>query len=429
MKFTENLFTKAVLNVNYWIDLFCTGAGINPSSDNWVADPYPYYKRLRENSPIHRNRLIKGYLISRYEDILEVFSNPAFTVDERSWYRWPMELKEREDNNIGNPYEEGLRSIGRVDGEEHKKLRKALSKSFSPNYVRSLAGKIREIANSLLNQVDSSGFDLITSFAEPLPVMVIAEVIGIPKEDYRQFKHWSNQISLGLGGRYILSSVDDMHRHRKACFEFHDYLRRVIKIKKTQPAEDLISKLLIIHEKDESTFSEKDLLGLLTFLLVAGNETTVNLIGNGTIALLNNPAQWNLLVEQREYLKENAIEELLRFDSPLQIARRFATQDTEFKGNTIKKGEVMGILIGSGNRDEDFFANGSTLDVTRQEVKHLAFGHGSHRCPGALLAKIEGEIAFNCLLDRYPNLKLTESKLDWSDNLMFRGVNSLPVKA
>jgi cytochrome P450 len=287
-----------------------------------------------------------------------------------------------------------------------------------------LRGRVDAIVEEHLDAVaDHGGMDVIASLAYPLPVIIICEMLGVPREDQARFKHWSDEMVRGMG----MSTADDQRASRRAQRELRAYFGGVASERRREPREDLLSALLAAEDEGQR-LSEDDLYETCTLLLVAGHETTTNLIGNGLLALLRNPEQLDVLRREPERI-EHAVEELLRYDSPVQATTRIVQEDTQFEGRTFKKGLQVGLLLGAANRDPAQFRDPERLDVTRDDVKHVAFGHGIHFCLGAPLARIEAPAAFRAMIERFPRMRLDESvKPRWKQNLILRGLEQLPVR-
>ncbi|MEY8752597.1 cytochrome P450 family protein [Alkalicoccobacillus gibsonii] len=310
-----------------------------------------------------------------------------------------------------------------IDGIDHKRLRMLVSKAFTPKYMEGLRPRIQEIADGLLDQVESKGeMDLVKDYAYPLPIIVISEMLGVPKEDHENLQIWSSAIAKGLGWGKQDPSVQ---QHLK---DFGDYTKRLVEKKRTHLEDDLISQLIQIEEEGER-LSEEELISMITLLIFAGHETTSNLIATGSMMLFEHPEQLEKLKSNLE-LVPTAVEELLRFNGPsTSVGPRFAKEDLEIDGQEIKKGDMILVLVKSANRDEEVFTESEELDVSRSIHRHLAFGFGMHMCLGAPLARVEGDVAFTTLLKRLPNVELSipPEKVKWQFTLSTQGLSSLPV--
>jgi cytochrome P450 len=306
------------------------------------------------------------------------------------------------------------------DGDEHRRLRKLVTKAFTPRMVEQLRPRIQEIADDLIDAVEARGeMELIDDFAFPLPITVIAELLGIPVEDRGSFRSWSSAIVTPA------LTPEDLENFVTLAGEFVAYLRELFELRRAAPGNDLVSALVRVDEGGD-TLSEQELSSMVALLIIAGHETTVGLIGNAVLALLQHPEQ------RREFERDpvRSVEELLRYDSPVErTLNRWAAADVELGGKTIKKGEGVIVIVGSANRDAARFSEPDRLDLGREDVKHLAFGRGSHYCLGAPLARVEAEIALTTLLRRLPSLRLAMSpdELYWRPVPLFRSLAELRI--
>jgi cytochrome P450 PksS len=302
-------------------------------------------------------------------------------------------------------------------------LRALVHKAFTPSLVERIRTRTQTVADNLLDRCASAGeMDLIKDFALPLPITIITEILGVPAKHHDEFHKWTQAV-------VSLSSPNPTLRVIPSVWSFIRYLRRFFKIRKLDPQNDLVSDLIRVEEAGDK-LSEDELLAMVFLLLIAGHETTVNLIGNGTLALLENPGEMEKLVSDRSLIKP-AIEELLRYTSPvLMTTERYARENATIQGVTIPRGELTLGVIGSANRDESVFDNPEELNITRDPNRHLSFGQGIHFCLGAPLARMEAQIAFSTLLRRAPNVRLRDSSevLRWRPSMLLRGLVALPVK-
>ncbi len=398
-----------------------TGVVYNPLSKRYLRDPYPRYRRLQERDPFHRSRVLGGWVLARHTDILEALRDSRFSLDNRNHPKY--ERNRRRLIKAGAiPEEEPTRSLLGLDPPEHDRIRTLVNKAFTPRAVRALEPRMESIVAELLDPVVGAGrIDVIQTLANPLPVIVIAELIGVPPEDREQFRRWSDEAVRALGS----ASIENVRRSRVAGEALTAYFRKVADERRAEPRDDLLSTLLAAEEEgDRLTLDE--VFRTCVLLLVAGNETTTNLIGNALLALLRNPDQMKLLRDDPS-LMENAIEELLRYDSPVQATVRIALEDFEMRGHPIQKGQQVFLLLGAANRDPEKYVDPERLDVTRRDVSHLSFGHGVHFCLGSRLARLEARLALTALLQRFPELRLATDEPEWGDNIILRGLRSLPV--
>ena len=388
------------------------------------ANPYPTYAELRSEAPVYRAELPDGrgvWLVTRYDDVVAVLKDERFAKDWRSAMT-PEQLAQIPPiPEVMKPLSENMLD---KDPPDHERLRRLVSKAFTPRLIERMRPRVQDIADTLLDAVeDNGGMDLIGDYAFPLPITVIAELLGVPVEDRNRFREWSDAAVSGDTTQEYVEKI--LLPHMQA---FIDYLRALFEEKRDNPKDDLISALVLAEEAGDR-LSEDELLAMVFLLLVAGHETTVNLIGNGTLALLQNPDQLQKLRDDPSLIKP-AIEELLRYDGPVETStERFAREDVAIGDTVIPKGEMVMIVIAAADHDPERFPEPDALDIARADNKHLAFGKGIHHCLGAPLARMEGQIALGTLLRRMPDLRLKGSpeSLTWRPGMVLRGLKGLPV--
>ena len=384
-----------------------SGVAYNPLSPALRANPYPAYEELRRKDPVHRMRLGNAWVLTDYADIDAVL---------------------RDNRRFGNAGRE-LGYIPQVsmldlDPAQHTRIRSLVSHGFTPRTVTALERRIRETVDGLMGNLDGKvPFDLIADFAFPLPVIVIAEMLGVPPEDLEQFNEWSNIVSLSLDP---LLNERQVSRVQQIVGEVFAYFEAVAEERRRNPRDDLVSAL-VTAEVDGERLKPDELLVNLLLVLVAGNETTRNFIGNGALALLRNPGQLRRL-QDNPALLDGAIDELLRFDSPVQLDNRIAREPVELRGKRIAPGQRVICLLGAANRDPQIFPNADRLDVGRSAANHLAFGRGIHYCLGSPLARLEGRVAFEALLPYLGSLRLAEEPR-YRNQVTLRGLESLWLEA
>ena len=392
---------------------------------SFKADPYPTYARLRSSAPVYRAALPDGrgvWLITRYEDVLAVLKDQRFVKDWRGALT-PEQLAQVP------PIPEVMKPLSQnmldTDPPDHERLRALVSKAFTPRLIERLRPRVQAISDGLLDAVQDRGeMDLIDDYAFPLPITVIAELLGVPAEDRNNFREWSDAAVSGNASQEYMEEI--LIPHMQA---FTDYLRALFEEKRANPGDDLVSALVRAEEAGDR-LSEDELLGMVFLLLVAGHETTVNLIGNGVLALLQHPDQLRKLKEDPSLIKP-AVEELLRYDGPVETStERFAREDVEIGDQVIPRGEMVLVVLAAADHDPERFSDPDELDITRTDNRHLAFGKGIHHCLGAPLARMEGQIAISTLLRRMPNLRLKGSpeSLSWRPGMILRGLRGLPVE-
>ncbi len=401
---------------------------LNPFLPEVIADPYTVYRRYREEDPVHWGvasspRLPGAWYLLRYEDVMQVLESPKFG----------REASRVRDDGEGAPVPaayKGFRSMVSNwmvfrDPPNHTRLRTLVNKVFSPKMVENLRPAIFGIADNLLDQVQTRGeMDLIDDFAFPLPVMVIAELLGVDHQDRPLFREWALALQHASASR-LTPSPEVYEQAEHATQAFIKYFQQAIAQRQAEPRQDLITAL--VQAQDEGNkLSEEEVLATCIHLLTAGHETTINLIAKGTLALLYNPDALKLLRSHPELIV-GAVEELIRYDSPVQMVTRWAYADIEIGGKLIRRGDSVGLMLGSANRDPERFQNPDFLDIQRQDCKHSGFGSGIHFCLGSALARAEGQIALNVLLNRLPALRLAEKTVEWAENIVFHGPKHLRV--
>jgi len=394
----------------------------NPFIPEVHANPYPMYARLRAEDPVHWSALMEAWVLTRYDDVVAVLTDSRFSADRRqARNRFADEIARREEEF--GPFGR-TRTMLTSDPPEHTRLRRLVSKAFTPRMVEGLRPRIQEIVDELLDAVAQNGrMDVIRDLAYPLPVIVIAEMLGVPPEHRDQFKHWSDEIVGVLGGPLV--PQETLERSRVAVHELAEYLSGVIVERRREPREDLVSGLIAAEEQGQ-ILSEDEMLATAMLLLVAGNETTTNLIGNGMLSLLRNPDEMERLCADPSQVP-TAVEELLRYDGPVQATGRVAMEDLEIGGQKVTKGQAVLTVLGAANRDPAQFGKPDELDLDRQPNEHVAFGDGIHFCLGAPLARAEGQIAFETLLRRFAHPRLETDNLQWGGSFILRGLKSLPI--
>jgi cytochrome P450 len=388
----------------------------NPMDPEFVANPYPTYHRLRQEDPVHLSPL-GFWVLTRYDDVVTALRDPRFAKEAIAAFvaaRFGVAI-----SGIG------LSMLDR-DPPDHTRLRGLVSKAFTPRVVETLRPHVQKIVDGLLDRVQAAGsMDLIDDFAYPLPVIVICEMLGVPVEDRDRFRQWGLDIARGLDAIMLPPDSEVTQRSAVSRTALTEYFRGLIATRRAAPRADMLSGLIAAEEAGDK-LSEEELLATCILLLVAGHETTVNLIGNGTLALLRHPDQLRTLRENPGLIG-TAVEELLRYDGPVQRTARIPSEDVVIGGRTIPKGDMVMPFIGAADRDPSQFPDPDRLDITRQENRHVAFGLGIHFCLGAPLARLEGQIAINTLVQRLPKLALATGTPPYRQSLTLRGLSTLPV--
>ncbi len=397
-----------------------SGVAYNPLSPAVAQDPYPLYADLLARSPVHRSRLTKAWVFSRYADVDAILrDHRRFSSDVRK-----RKLNRRQRASLPAPDDVTMLFL---DPPEHTRLRSLVNKAFTRPAIAALEPRIRAIMQGLLDDVadPAAGFDLMTAVAAPLPVIVIAEMLGVAPEDRARFRVWSDRRARLLEPTL---SAGDRELAREAGESLDDYFRPIIQARRREPRDDIVSALAQAEEAGDQ-LSEREMVNMLRLLLVAGNETTTNLIGNGMLALLRHPDQLEALRREPELIPA-AVEELLRYDSPVQTDFRTAVEDCEVNGFPVRAHDNVVLLIGAANRDPAAFEDPDRLDVRRGEGSHISFGRGVHHCLGAQLARLEGRIVLEALLERFASIRLLDERPPaFRNSVVLRGLESLPVAA
>jgi pimeloyl-[acyl-carrier protein] synthase len=385
-----------------------------------LANPYPLYARLREEAPVYFDPFLHTWVVTRYADVLRVLL--TFSADRTPS---PEQLSAMGMSAVGPIAKVMVKQMLFLDPPDHTRLRTMAATVFSPRRVKVLEQHIRSIANSLIDKVLAKGrMDVMSDIAEPLPAIVTAELLGVPVEDHDQLKDWSKDFAEMLGNyQHNPNRIPGVLKSTEAMTQ---YFRARIAEQKTEPQEGLIQSLLTA-EINGDRLTEEEVIANTIVTMVGGQETTTNLIGNGMLTLLRNPAEKERLMADYTLIP-SAVEELLRFESPSQQTGRIAREDVEIGGQAIRKGQAIIAVMASGNRDAERFPDPDTLDLARTDNRHLAFGWAAHFCFGAPLARLEGQIMLETMLRRLPQMTLETDNLTWRENLGLRGLNSLPVK-
>ncbi|MEX1253455.1 MAG: cytochrome P450 [Dehalococcoidia bacterium] len=395
----------------------------NPFDPAFRIDPYPTYRRLREEDPVHETPF-GAYVLSRYADCVAVLRDARSSSDATNSLEHQQFVAEHgEDPSEG--FLGGARPFLFLDPPDHTRLRGLVSKAFTPKVVQGLRPRIQELVDELLSaRSDQGSLEVIEDLAYPLPVAVICEMLGVPTADHATFKEWSRALARSLDPMEIMPP-EEVEQRQSTITQFSDYFRALIEKRRSEPKDDLLSALIAAEEAGDKLTAE-ELLATCILLLVAGHETTVNLIGNGTLALLRHPDQLQKLRDDPS-LAKNAVEEVLRYDPPVQMTVRIPLEDMEIGDVALAKGKQAILLLASANRDPEQFPDPERFDITRDASHHVAFGYGSHFCLGAPLARVEGEIALGTLVRRVQGLELRTEAPEYKENIVLRGLASLPV--
>jgi cytochrome P450 len=389
-----------------------------------IVDPYPIYDIIRDSDPVHWNERLDAWLVLRYDDVLDSLNNHELFSSDRTT-AFMSHVTAGGDDRFRDFAEVRKRMLLYNDPPRHTRLRRPVQRGMSPRLVNGMRARIQQVADDLLDAVIEQGHcDAIRDVGYPLPVIVNSELIGIPAADREIVKNWTADFiaAINAGGANVSST--DLERGQNAVRAMRDYFLPLAERKREDPKDDLLSALV---QRTEDPLDGDDLVATCIVLLFAGMETALNLIGNGLLALLRNPDQLELLRGKPE-LTSAAVEEFLRYDGPLHLVGRLATEDVAMRGHTIKRGDKVLVMLGAANRDGAVFESPHQLDITRSGNRHLSFSHGVHFCPAAELSRIVGEIAFRTIIDRMPDIRYGVGTLEWQPNLSFRGLRRLPLE-
>ena len=376
---------------------------------DYLADPYRYYAALRERGPLHFSRVLNGWVATRYSDVAAGLLDKRLISGQRvESYARSLEPAARE--GMEPLHRHLAKWIGNMDPPGHTRLRALVNYAFTPRMVRDLAGTIEAVTDRLLDAAIARGsLEFVREFAYPLPASVIAIMLGVPESDQERFIHWADDLTAysgtGCPAAPLAASA------QRSAQELAGYLLGIAGSRRREPRNDLITALVTLEGAGDK-LNEEELVAMCTFLLVAGHETTMALLSNGLLALLRHPDQRELLRQRPEFI-DSAVEEFLRYDSPIQHQTRVGAQSFTFAGTRIEAGERVLLMLGAANRDPEQFPEPGYLDIRREPNRHLAFGLGIHYCLGAPLARLEAKIAFPRILQRCPQIRLDEDRLEW----------------
>ena len=406
---------------------------VNLQREEIRTDPYPFYEQLRNQDPVHWDEDMGFWVLSRYAEIESLYTDERFSRAQ-GLMRGFQRLSEADRKMAAPVYHSFSKTVFYADPPYHTHLRGLMNHAFTPRRVERLRVPIQKIVNELLDAAERRNeMDVVQDVAYPLPVMVIAELLGLPAEDRDRFKKWSDDL-FAILGTVRPKSHHLLEQAARSLDEMTEYVKDLSLERLQDPRDDLLTALLSVTDDEESyshhatsTLTGEELVANVNILLSTGHETTTHLIGNGLLALLQNLDQMQKLIAEPTLLPK-AIEEMLRYDNPVQITYRSVLEDAEIGGRQICKGDLVNTIIASANRDPERFSYPDQFDITRSEGRHLGFGMGIHFCIGAPLVRLEAEIAFETILRRFPNLALATENLEWQEHPIFRGLKSLPVR-
>ena len=383
-----------------------------------VHDPYPRYEQLRSEDPVHWNEGIQVWVLTRYQDVLDALRNPHL-----SSVTIPTLLRQTGSGD------EALEKIFLdmmlfSDPPDHTRLRSLANKAFTPTVLAGIRSQIQDTVDRLLDDVQERGsMEVISDLAYPLPSVVISELLGVADGDLERFKKWTNVIAAFLGN--IREVEDNIGPARESVAELNRFLKETIAKRRAEPKDDLLSALVTAEDQGDS-FSEDELYSMCIMLIFAGHETTTNLIGNGILALIENPSQLELLRNQPSLI-ESTVEEIIRHNGPVQSISRIALEDLQIGNKQIANGDRISLTLGAANRDPERFSDPDRFNIERTDGRHIGFGFGIHFCLGAALARMEGQAAIGSVVSRMPELALGEQTLEWRYNPVLRGLKELNV--
>ena len=411
---------QALLSSLSVIERGVRGVSLNLFDPALARDPYPFFNRLRDKAPIHYSLAMRAWWVTPFEYVQEILRDKRFGSDMRKFPEQVKKILPHLDEERRERFEHP--SMLNSDPPDHTRLRRLVSQGFVHKFIQSLEPRIRAIVDGCLQRVDNDAtFDLVDVLAKPLPAIVIAEMMGLPESDHAQFQAWSEDLIDG-------SNTSDVERIDKAVAAENaliDYFRNIVRHRRDVPGDDLVG-MLIQAEEEGDKLTERELYNTCLLLLVAGHETTTRLIGNGVFLLLQHD-RWNELRAHPERIP-TAVEEMLRFEPPVQATQRFVLDDLVFHGKRMKRGDIVLVSIAGGNRDPRANHEPDRFDIGREKVNQVSFGYGIHLCIGASLARLEAQVAFEKLLEQFPNLALCNAEPQWGDNPIFRGHRELWVR-
>lgn len=387
----------------------------NPFLPEVQANPYPYYAYLREHAPVYQVPGAGFWAVSRYDDVLYVIRNPQLFTSSTLFAAFMGDL---------NPFPPEAPAIVGCDPPSHTRLRKLVNRAFTPRRVASLEQHIREITHQLIAQIPIQGtFDLVGELSAPLPVTVIAELLGVPAERRDDFKGWADAFIRATSGKAV--PLEEQAELRQNFVEFRAYFENAIALARRQPGDNLLSDLIRVEEENQ-TLTSAEIVSLAMFLIIGGSETTTNLIANAIMALCDHPEQMAQVRANRALIPQ-MVEEALRYVGPIHAIFRQATQEVEVAGTKLPAGSLVLFLLGSANRDARKFPDPDRFDIMRNTEGHVGFGFGVHFCLGAQLARLQAKVALEMVLERFPGLSRTDAPVRWIEAFSVRGPKMLPL--
>lgn len=396
----------------------------NPLLPAYREDPHPFLRRLREEDPVHWSPVFQVWVLTRYADCLSALRDPRLSASSVGWENYAKFFR-RPGQSAPPPSEVYRHWMLQLDAPDHTRIRGLVNKAFTPRVVEQMRPRVRSIVDELLDAVERNGgaCDAVADIGYPIPIRVIADMLGIPPEDQPQVKAWSSALLPSFGP---IMSADQLRQTSVAMSEFSAFYGRMVAARRRDPKDDLLS-LLIAARDAGGKLTDPELVATCILLVFAGHMTTVQLIAGGILELARHPDQWARLRAQPALIP-SAVEEMLRYLSPLQVVGRIATTDFELAGKTIRNQQMVLFSFPAANRDPAQFADPDAFDVGRTDNRHVAFGYGSHFCLGASLAGLEAQVVFESLVARFDSIELTSQRIDRDPTMLLRGLKSLPVR-
>jgi cytochrome P450 len=388
----------------------------------FFADPYDTYARMRRDDPVYHDPATGIWFLTRYRELCTLGTDPRFSNERVGQFFTGVSPELSDQVEVVRRFFSDWLIF--VDPPQHTRLRRLTARAFSPKSIAALRDYTQTVVDTALDRMAGAGkADLIADLGLPVPAQVIANMLGVPAEDVEQFKSWTEDV-LRVPA-WVGDPDDNVRIAYRAVGNLEQYFRDLIARRRRSPADDILG-MLIRADEDGQLLTEQELVSTCALLLIAGHETTTNLIGTGMIALLRRPPELARLRADPDLI-ESAVEELLRYDGPVTSIARLATEDVDLGGRLVPAGHVAMGMLGAANRDPEAFDEPDRLDIGRRDIRHVSFSYGRHLCPGAALARLEARIALSCLVARFPRLELATDELDWIKSLAIRGVTSLPV--
>ena len=395
----------------------------NPLLPAFIEDPHPFLRRLREQDPVHWSPVFQVWVLTRYSDALAALGDPRLSASASGWENRAKFFYRTGGDAAPPPMEVYRHWMLQMDPPDHTRLRALLNKAFTSRVAENLRPRIQTLVDEMLERVSSCDeMDVVADLAGPLPIRVICELLGVPSEGCERVTRWSHELLPSFGP---IMSAEQLRTISATMAQFSAYMKEVLAFRKAHPQQHLLDGLIAARDSG-NRLSDEELVSTCILLVFAGHLTTVQLIATGVLTLLRHPEQTERL-RNDPGLSASAVEEILRFESPLQVVNRTASEDLEMGGKRIRKGQMVLISLVAANRDPEQFPEPETFDVGRTPNRHISLGYDCHYCAGAPLARLEAQIALATLFRRYPNLELRDQALQRDRNLLLRGVRKLRV--